>query len=618
MNQTKVFFLCFSIFVTLFINAQNTSFKWSPKFDESLFHPINLIKKTDQNYVFLSYYIAQSYNSSTEYFDIYDENGALKLRKKIEYKVGNIKCEVNKRVFFEDKILTIVSHFEEDKKIFYLNYVDFEGNYIDANWKQIDAITKKSKKDDLDFSFFYFESSKKLYAYKSDYIKENDFISYSVNAYDENLDVIFKKKIILPYKENKFKASEFYLDNNERGYITGIYDRSKPKKRKGKNQDNSDSNETEINIEENGVEINELDNEDINNNSSNLVQRIVPSILTFDFSSPEVVEAKELNIDLKGRLITSLSYKVLKNDRLLIFGFYNNGTDTLTPLKANGMFTGFYDLNSKSKPTINLQKFDEDFLKRMSRTDKENQLSNGIPYLNINNIFVFDDESFMISGDDYHVEYIYQIESDMCYSNDIYNIKFDKDGVVEWFSYIPKYQYQLYRQIQFSMIGYSSFKINNKIYFFYYDNVKNYPNSPEYKNFMKYNGNKKSYAETSKGKRFKYFESELFSIDPYDILTDANVLIQASIDINGEIKRKIVYGAGDSMKESSGGKSENETNSTKNKSVSLKQIMKENRMYRISFARGYEKVNQNEILFFGLNQRKTKLDMRLLTFKFDD
>lgn len=615
MEKSRIFFLLFSAFLSMNTIAQNANSQWSPNFEQSYFFPSGLIKKTDKSYVFLSNFTE---GGPLEYFDVYDEKGYLKSRKKIEYKVGNIKCEVNKRVYLEDKILIIVSHYEDDKKVFYLNYTDYEGNYIDTKWKKIDAVTKNSRKDDLDFSFFYLESSKKLYAFKYDYIKKNDFISYTVNSYDENLDVIFKKKIILPYKEGKFKSPKFYLDNNERGYITGTYDRSKPQKRKGKNEVNSDIKESDIDSEENGVEINELDNEDINNSSNDIVQRMVPCILTFDFSNPEVIEAKELNIDLQGRLVTSLAYKVLKNERLLILGFYNNGTDTLTPLKAHGMFTGFYDLNSKNKPIINLQKFDEDFLKRMSRTDNAIQPSNGIPYLNIKNIFVFDDESFMVSGDDFHAKYFTPLEDYMCYSNDIYNIKLSQDGIVEWFSYIPKYQYQKNMGIKISLIGHSSFQVNNKIYFFYNDNVKNYPNSKEYKNFMKYNGGKKSLEERLNAKRFKYFESDLFSIDPLDISSDANVLIQASIDINGEIKKKIINSAGDSMLENNLDESKNETSSRKNKSVSLKQIMNENKLYRISFQRGYEKVNDNEILFYGINYRKNKIDMRLLTFKFED
>ena len=611
----KLKFSLVALFIAFYIFAYNQTVKteWSNKIEVTKkIYPLNLVTKIDDKYIFKSREFTSMGKVLNDYYEIYDNNGKLIKRNVIEVKIDNNTLDINYSQNLEDKILIVASYVENGKKYIYTNYIDYSAKYLN-DWKQIDIIDKEGRKDELNIKYFYLKSNKKLYSFKADYIKDNEKIKYSVNAYDENFEKLFKKKIILPYTENLFKNPSFFIDNDERCYITGTFDRKKPKK--SNKSDDASSNTNKIDVQTNGVEVNNTDSDDEALNSKIYIQRFVPTLLTFSFSYPETIDVNELNIDLNGNLITQLNYTKLKNDRLLIVGFYNNGTDTVSPLKANGVFTGFFDLKEPAKPIINLQKFDEAFLKRMCKTDEEIDLKKGIPHLNLKDIFVFEDGSFIISGDDFHSVYNQDYQGNLHYSNDIYNIKFKPDGFAEWFSYIPKYQKILKHNL---FIGHKSIQTKNKIYFLFNDNVKNYPESQEYDLYLKILSTKKgnkSKVNTSAVKSTNLSENNLETVDTFDPKSYENIMVIASVDINGNISKEILPGVGTSTRYN---QIDLEEKNIQNK-LSPEEAFEEDRLYKVYFAYNSLKYGNNELIYMSTNNGALGFvkDFRFFSIKFD-
>jgi len=622
------FLYLFLLFFFMGSHAQEVSLNWSNEIiNPNKAKPGYVLFKYNEDLFVISYYRKNMFASNKIFFEVYDaEKGKLKSSKEFEFKKGKEDYDIESYILLDDKVLLVSTISDKEKYTIYTNYCDFKGKLI-GKWNEIDVIKKDSRKDRSSIRFFYLKDKKKLYAFKPEFGKKKDKERYTLTAYDDNFETIFKKRIILPYEENTFSLTSLFLDSQERAFITGSYD----KKRIEKNKENSKSNknsksksksksedEDDEKVEDSNDDSDEViveDDDDDNeedgkkkkkkgkekdSGSKNAkVQRYVPTILTFNFATPDSVEAKEFKIDLKGKFVSTLKYKILKDDKLLIVGLYNN---SLTSKGPSGVFAGRADLKTLETPTLKLEKFDDKFLKRMCRSDKDKVIKRGVPHLKLYDIFTLNDGSFVISGDDYHMVESCSYDSRgnrRCvyyyYYNDIYNIKFNADCVVDWFAYIPRYQVTVNDGGYYS--GHASLMKNNKIYYVYNDNPKNYDKPKKSK---------------KPKKPVPYFTNDLRTYIPAS--KSGTVAVLASINMEGELTKELLPGpAGDNKSSGSKGSSKgSKQKNSKDQAKNEKEKQKTNRKYRF-VPRNSFTIQDDEFVSFSLNT--SGKSYRLVNFK---
>lgn len=616
MKLLKSFVVFLLLISSIYVNAQEVSLTWSNEIiNPNKAKPSSVLFKYNDDLFVLSFYRKNIFSSPKVFFEVYDsEKGKLKTSKEFEFKKGKEEYEIDSYILLEDKVLLIATISDKEKYTIYTNYCDFKGKLM-GKWNDIDVIKKDTRKDRSSIRFFYLKEKKKLYAFKPEFGKKYDKERYTLIAYDDNFETIFKKKIILPYEENTFSLTSLYLDDNERAFITGSYDKKKIEKnksetkssKKSKSKSKSEDDDVEQASNDSDEVIVEEDEDDDNGGKKKKksepkkvkLQRYIPTILTFNFSTPDSVEAKEFKIDLKGKSVSSLKYKILKDDKLLIVGLYNN---SLTSNGPGGVFAGKADLKTLETPTIKLEKFDDKFLKRMCRTDREKFIKKGIPYLKLYDIFVFNDGTFVISGDDYHMVESCSYDSRgnrRCvyyyYYNDIYNIKFNTECVVEWLAYIPRYQVTVNDGGYYS--GHASLMKNDKIYYVYNDNPKNYDPPKKSK---------------KPKKPVPYFKNDLRTYNPASKTGAVPVL--ATIDMNGAVTKELLPGpAGDIKSSSSKGNSKgSKGKKSKEQEKQEKEKQKTNRKYRF-IPRNSFSISDEEFVSFSSNVNKK--GYRLVNFK---
>jgi len=622
------FLYLFLLFFSLCSLAQEVRLEWSDEIiNTNKAKPNSVLFKINNE---LLVYSAAKGNKG--FFEVYDEDkGKLKSSKEFEFKKGKDEYFLESFILVDDKILIVATITDKEKYTIYTNYCDFKGKLI-GKWNEIDVVKREKRKDKKSIKFFYIQEKKKLFAFKPDFSKKYDKETFTLISYDENFDQTFKKKISLPYPAGVFDLTSLRIDKNEKAYISGNVDRkmlsrinkkndkadnktakkSNSKKKSKSEDDDSDSNDDDDDNSDEVVIESEDDSEDggkkkgksksKSNDKKVKIPKEIPTLFAFNFANADSVSAREFKIDLKEKYVINFNYKILPNNQLLIVGFYANNNRSIG---ANGVFSGKFDLTSEESPVIKTEKFDKKFLERMCGSEKERITKLGIPYLKVHDISIFDDGTYMASGDNYH-EYVscstgsngQQRCTRYYIANDIFCIKFNAENAIDFFSYIPRRQIIAVPEVSFSIgfvsltpnfaqpkngsiyMRHSLLKKGDKLYFIYNDNPKNF--DPPKKS-------KKSKKPVPHYKNTEYpFTTSKTGIQPVLVI----------LDKDGVFDKQTLPGPGGEIKSKKGAKSSK--SSTGKKSKADKEKDKSNKKYRFIPRNSYI-INEDEIVSFSMN-----------------
>lgn len=598
--------LCSSLlflFATLTLTSQSVKLDWSNEIENpNKATPSELLFKNENELYALSYYRKNIFASTKTFFEVYNsDKGKLITSKEFEFKRGKEEYNIAKYILQNDKILLLATISDKEKYQIFYNYCDLKGKLL-GKWNDLETIKKDTKRDKYSVRFFYSEKNQKLFIFKPEFGKKQDKERYLLIAYDKDLNQLYKKKIILPYAEDIFSLSNLFIDSNDRAFIQGSIDRKKEdkvstedsKKSKGKKKTEvEDADESDIDIDDENAKTEKKKSKKGDKDSKSKddkVQRYVPVLMTFDFAKADSVEAREFKFDLDKKFVLDFNYKILKDGSVLVVGLYANNSKSY----ANGVFASKIDLKNMDNPLVKLEKFDTKFVNRMIGSDKEKRTKNGVPYITINNIHIFDDGTFIVDGDDYHVYQVCTTDSrgnTRCswhyVSNDIFNIKFNADCSVEWFTYLPKYHHTVNDNGIFSR--YSTLKKGDKIYYVFNDNPKNLEPPKKKKN-----------------KPTPYFEHTSKNISK-DMIPVCVIL-----DKSGEFEKEALAGPGGEDK------SKGKKGSSKSKGKELsKDAKKANKKYKFIPRLAYS-INEDEMIAISPKMTLGKSGYRLVKLKVEE
>jgi len=297
------------------------------------------------------------------------------------------------------------------------------------------------------FDFHISEDSTKLLVYNQLPFKRGEPERFAYRVYNQNFELLWKKNVTLPYRDDRFRVQEYRVDNDGNVYLLGVA----------------------------FEDVKLFDRRNTPNYSY--------SILAY---TNDGADKKEYRVDLGDKFITDLTFRIAKNGDLICSGFYSDrGT-----ISIKGTY--FFKIDSKTEELYNknVKKFDFDFLTEdmregqkqraaaAERNGKENRQAELYRYV-LDDLVLRSDGGAVLLAEQYwvqerrtsgingqmDVEYIYNY-------NDIIVVNINPDGTIAWSARIPKRQRTRNDGGPFS--SYASYVGRDGLYFVYNDNPKNF------------------------------------------------------------------------------------------------------------------------------------------------
>jgi hypothetical protein len=295
----------------------------------------------------------------------------------------------------------------------------------------------------LSFSFSY-DSSRMLINHRMKSETWDDAISYDIIAmyvFDKNLNQIWTDKLKMPYTEKKMNNLEYSVDSKGNVYIvTSVYNDDTTDKRK------KDEEEANYHLE----------------------------LLKVAASDRKIAITKA---DVGDKFVRTLWMYEGPKGEMICAGFYHNarsnGVDGIMTFKL-GQDGKMFDLRTNEIPVSVLNQY-ASFKTQQKNTKKEEKDVAAFDNLDLREIFVQDDGSVILIGEQNFMNTVYNPNSSASssytyYYNDMLVTKINSKGKLDWMKKLPK------RQRGYKGVGgmsYKYIKVKGTHLLLFLDNVKN-------------------------------------------------------------------------------------------------------------------------------------------------
>jgi hypothetical protein len=321
---------------------------------------------------------------------------------------GKFQSARLERLFYlNGKFLLFTTFYSSEKEKYYayVQYISEDGT-VDKNVVDIDVMDASSKHNKGKFDFVLSEDKSRILIYRSLPYDKTGNARFSYKVIDENLNVLWSKKLDLPYKDKQFHVSKYRIDNQGNVFMLANIDKNK-----------------------------------------DLVERRKPtytySILAYFYKEDKV---KEYTIDLGEKFISDVAFNINSTGDLICTGFYSKSSET----SQAGTFYLRIDRSTTEVSARSLHDFEKDFMiEFMSerKVDKGRELYN----FDIDHLLLRDDGSAVMVAEQYFMDVVSYYNpathsytySYHYYYNDIIVVGFDPTGQPTLFKKIAKYQHSI-------------------------------------------------------------------------------------------------------------------------------------------------------------------------------
>ncbi len=395
------------------------------------------------------------------YLEFFDRDMKLVRANELELKYKGKQRDFEDVLFLGGRLYLLTSFNNQAKKKNYLFRQEISRRSLlpSRTLHMIAETEARNKEREGTFDFFISRDSSKLLIYNQLPYKRNDPERFSLRVYDAAFELLWTKDIALPYPDNQFSVEEYRVDRAGNVYLLGVLyqDQARARRRGAPNY-----------------------------------QYVILAYM----DGGERVE--EFRLDLQGKFITDLTFRVGNDGNLLCTGFYSEkGTYSIKG-------TYFFRLDTRSREIYNrnLREFDFDFLtyalnpreKEKARDAEREGKRRNQPELyryRLDDLILRSDggavliaEQFFVyeRSDRYYSYYDYYYPSPFYYDpyyrrtiyynyNDIIVVNIRPDGEIEWTAVIPKRQSTIDDGGYFS--SYAMAVVRDRIFFVYNDNARN-------------------------------------------------------------------------------------------------------------------------------------------------
>ena len=447
----KVIVLVF-IIVASYIHAQEVSLKmkWGKEFEAARNSTVADIIGYDNTGFYVLKQKVAIFSGNTLSIDHFDNS--LNPAKSIELELTEAgkKSYLEQMLHLDGRLLLFTSFPDQKTKnnMLFVQSVDKGSLMPDSKKKKLAEINYEgnSKRNSGSFSFRISNDSSKVLIFYSLPYDSNDPEKFGFMVVDKQMNLLWKKDITLPYRDELFDIETIKVDNYGNAYVLGLLYKDKRKtKRKG-----------EANYQY--------------------------KVLSYTGNGEN---ANEYSVSLPDRFLTDMQIGIRANKDIVCSGFYSE----TGKFSIRGTFFLSIDARTKEIKTKSFKEFDIDFItqnmterqaEKAKRKEEKGQEVELYEY-DLDKLIVRSDGGAMLIGEQYYVKtmtYTQYIGGrpttrtvTYYYYNDIIVVNIDSKGNIEWAIKVPK------RQMSVDDGGfYSSYAMainKDKIYFVYNDNPDN-------------------------------------------------------------------------------------------------------------------------------------------------
>lgn len=395
----------------------------------------------------------------------------MKLNKSVEQelKYKGKQRDFEEVLYFGRKLYLLTSFNNTAKKMNFLFKQEISTKSLIPS-KKLDMVcetTARNKSTEGTFDFRISKDSTHLLIYNDLPYKKDEPEQFGFRVFDQNFDLVWKKKIRLPFPDNQFTVEEYQVDEMGNVHLLGV----------------------------------------LYTDAAKLRRRGTPTYEYVILSYLNNGETKEeMRINLDDKFVTDLTFRVAKDGDLICSGFYSDrGTYSIKG-------ACYFRLDPKTRELItrNYQPFEFDFMTvRMSEKKKEktkkaeiennmNRTAELFDY-SLDELILRSDGGAVLVAEQFYIEYdrynnfnnggfgfggygayspFYSnrfrnnYQTDYFYNyNDIIVVNIRPTGEIEWTARIPKRQETRNDGGYYS--SYAMSIIRDKLYFIYNDNARN-------------------------------------------------------------------------------------------------------------------------------------------------
>ena len=523
-RKQTLLLLAILLLSTAFLQAQNkTKISWGKEASEPKGTVISKVVSWNKNGIFaLRIKNANSRNvadgPSKIYLEHYNRDMDLVNRKELSLKIKKKKREFEDLMMIGGQLYFFTSFNNQAKKKNYLFAQKISPKSLrpEANLTYIGEIDTKNKYQEGSFNFHISRDSSKVLVYNQLPYKKNTSERFALRVFDNEMQELWSKDIKLPYDDSQFAIEDYQVDNEGNVYLLGVLytDGSALVRRRGK-------------------------------------PNYKYVILAYNEAGEELTKYK---IDLKGKFITDLTFRVANDGELICSGFYSEkGTYSIKG-------TYFFRVDPKEKQIFNknAKEFDFDFRTEYVSEKRKGKLRNRerkgdakkeaeLNAYSLDHLILRNDGGALLIAEQYYVEeqvdnygygvgvYNQNVRYDYYYNyNDIIVVNINPNGEVEWTARIPKRQETRNDNGYFS--SYAMSIVRDKIYFIYNDNAKNFSPNKKENRFYNYNGSNSIVAVTAVHQDGDVYTSPLFEN------MDANIITRPKVCRQIGKKEMVIFG----------------------------------------------------------------------------
>lgn len=419
---------------------------------------------------------ANTISGEQVYIEQYDNDLNLKRSQKLDLKVKGKQRDFEDIVMVGRELYLLSSFNNQAKKknYLFLQKINRKGLRLSKDFQMIAETDARDKYREGTFDLVLSKDSSKVLIYNQLPFKKNEPERFAFRIFDSQFNELWSRNIVLPYSDNQFSVEEYRIDNNGNVYLLGvIYEDRSNFRRQGRP-----------------------------------TYQYVVLAYTQDGE-----EAREYKIDIADKFITDLTFRVANDGNLVCSGFYSEkGTYSIKG-------TYFFKLDAQTERIYNknLKEFDFDFLTEYMSPNKKVRMkkaeiegnerrapelynyaldelilrSDGGALLVAEQFYVYERQDFNqpyygYGFGFYDPYYRRTTTADIFYNfNDIIVVNIRPNGEIEWTARIPKQQETVNDGGYYS--SYSHAVVQDKIYFVYNDNARNFEGQREGKRNRIYN-----------------------------------------------------------------------------------------------------------------------------------
>lgn len=262
-----------------------------------------------------------------------------------------------------------------------------------------------------------------------------------LHAYDTNWDLIWEKRVEIPYEEDLLDIRDYRLDKKENVYVLAkrFYNKRKEKVKGEVNYD----------------------------------------YLIFKYSSEGLVDS--IKVEPDGKFAKDLRIEVDQDDNLIVAGFYSENKN----VSAGGIFYLKLDGENADVMVESVREFDKEILTsnmtegQIKRTERKIEKGKDVelPFFHIDDFVIDENGETKIIAEKRHIYTVTMYSPQGSYSTthfdygDVMVIEIDKNGEIEWVERVAKNQHTQNDGAIFS--SYASAIYDDEVYLIYNDNAAN-------------------------------------------------------------------------------------------------------------------------------------------------